>query len=104
MREEGRRVSRVSSVAGQILPGARELRPLGVGLLAERGEPRVERPGLGGVARQLGGPGGPEQAPEAIRLGRQRGLELLGRRSGLTELQQEIAQQLARCSSARSSA
>src|SRR5947207_832471 len=75
--------------------GVAQLGPLAVGTIAERDQPRVERPRLGRVSRQLCRATRAEEAVEAVRLPRRRGLELDERLPRLLEIEQHLAQQLA---------
>src|SRR2546430_7259279 len=73
-----------------------ELGALGVGLLAERQELGVVRPGLGPIAREARGPRGAVEPPEAVRLHAHRRLELPQRLGPLVGLEELLGQKLAR--------
>src|SRR3989442_1709994 len=73
-----------------------ELGALGVGLLAERQELGVVRPGLGLIAREARGSRGAVEPPEAVRLHAHRRLELPQRLGGLVRVEEHLGQKLAR--------
>src|SRR3989454_6755339 len=73
-----------------------ELGALGVGLLAERQELGVVRPGLGPIAREARGSRGAVEPPEAVRLHAHRRLELPQRLGRLVRFEEHLGQKLAR--------
>src|SRR2546425_7553227 len=73
-----------------------ELGALRVGLLAERQELGVVRPGLGLIAREARGSRGAVEPPEAGRLHAPRRLELPPRLGRLVRLEEHLRQKLAR--------
>src|SRR3989449_6756938 len=73
-----------------------ELGALRVGLLAERQELGVVRPGLGLIAREARGSRGAVEPPEAVRLHAHRRLELPQRLGRLVRLEEHLGQKLAR--------